>query len=268
MNRPVRALRTRTPRIALLSLALIAASAGLAIAGLFTDPVAERYYELGAQPGGAPGACTIIYYDLCSGWMRTYPEMSPGQRVGVVYDLAAECAGGSGHECTNTANYWYWTSSVNGYGSPNVRITLWNVDENDCLTGSSELENYTHRTIQGWNAIPGLGSTTADRIALVATALSGGWVNILRPVTDFNEKNAAGGPACAGVGVGNGTSYEFRPGGLGNPAHCPPVPYTDALGPVNLLVRSVWNCPTATGVAGPEGAAESSSWSELKRLFR
>ncbi len=237
-------------------------------AGAITEPAVERYNEIGAMTGGAAGACTIIYYNLCSGWMRTYPEVSGGQRLGVVYDLAAECTGESGHECTNVANYWFWKASVNGYGSPNIRIALWNVDENDCLTGTPEPGDQTIHAMQGWNVISGAGSTTADRIALVATALSGGTVNRVYPVTDFNEKNVAGGPACAGVGVGNGTSYEFRPGGFGNPANCPPIPYTDGLGPVNLLVRSVWNCPTATGVAGPQGATESSSWSELKRLFQ
>ena len=159
-------------------------------------------------------------------------------------------------------NYWYWYTAGGSYGMfPNVSYALFTIDEDDCLvTGSAATAVVP---MNGWNVIPGLGSTSEDRIVLVATALG----IIVKPITDNNEKNAIGGPACDGVAVGNGTSYRFRdsPGG---PGLCPPEVLADPLGPVNLLVRSVWNCPTATGVAGPDGSSESSSWSELKRLFQ
>ncbi len=249
-------------RVSLLLAMAVAAGAGFGFAEPIEEPVSARYDDIGAVPGGAAGACTIIYYNLCSGWMRMLPTMGIGNKIGVVYDLASECTGGEEHECENIANYWYWYATGGAYGMfPNVSYSLFTVDENDCLvTGSGATAVVP---MNGWNALPGLGSTTESRIALVATALG----IIVKPITDDNVRNAAGGPACDGVGVGNGTSFRFRdtPGG---PGICPPEVLADGLGPVNLLVRSVWNCPTATGVAGPQGATESSSWSELKRLFQ
>lgn len=225
-----------------------------------TEPVAARYYEIGAMPGGAPGACTIIYYNLCSGWMLGQPDLPISSRIGVVYDLAAECAGGEEHECENVMNYWYWGVMGGGYFGPRVMYALWEVDEDNCFA-FNQGGSVATTPMSGWNAIPGLGPAPGSRVALVASKTSN---FVLRPHTDNNVKNASGGPACAGAGVGNGSSVQY-----GVPVYdCPPTPYTDALGPVNLLVRSVWNCPTATGVAGPQPATESSSWTDLKRLFQ
>ncbi|NNE10016.1 MAG: hypothetical protein HKN20_15755 [Gemmatimonadetes bacterium] len=225
-------------------------------------PTPERDAAIGLEgssplAGGSGEACTIVYYNYCSGWIQLFDGFLQGDKAGVVYDLAEDCNGGEGHNCTNLGNWWYWRYTFNGYCGYGFEVSyqMYDVDANDCLIGAPVGSVASTCPLERWNSVPGMGSTSSDRVALVAT-----WEDGTLPylATDNNVYNASGGPACSGVGVGDGTSYAWLVTGAGL---CPPTLLEDELGPVDIIAISMWNCMSTT-------ATQSSSWSDLKALFQ
>ncbi len=224
-----------------------------------SEPIATRDHI--ASPtlsgGAATAACTIVYYNACSGWAWLFGGFNRGDQIGVVYDLAEDCGMQNGDTWTMDGGFWYWrytTPSRNFFG---VYYDLYNVDGQGCLTGASIGTSAPYDPVERWNFIPSLGSVSSPDVAVTATWTLG---TLPYAATDDNIANAAGGPACAGVGVGTGSSVRYGNTDQGT-VYCPPVPFSDALGPTNLLVVTFWSqeVPTAT---------EASSWSDIKSLFR
>ena len=58
--------------------------------------------------GGATGACSIMYYDLCSGWLWIWNGWELGDQVGVCFDLPNDCGKLPGEHCFLTHFWWYW----------------------------------------------------------------------------------------------------------------------------------------------------------------
>ncbi|MFH1680192.1 MAG: hypothetical protein ABIH26_06040 [Candidatus Eisenbacteria bacterium] len=210
---------------------------------------------------GLTGTCSIVYFNICSGWLWVYGRSADGARmaedeVGVVFDLPADCGKDPSETCANLEFWWYWRYTVPGWGFT-VTYDLWDVDSDRCKVGSS-LGTLPHQDpMERWNHYPGLGATTSDLVAIIVTMDNGAYP---RWVADNNVRNSQAPVACAGW-PGPQVSRSFSFGGqVGQ--FCPPeaAPFLDALGPVQLLMDATFSCG--------ETSIEPVSWGSIKTLFR
>jgi hypothetical protein len=238
----------------LAALAILALAAGATYADIKSVP--RMAIEDAVTPhatGGATGACSIVYYNLCR-WLYLY-GFHQGDEAGVLFDLPLDCGKQAGETCMNTGFWWYWR-----FTAPNrtfIDYSLYGVDAQGCKQGTP-LGTLTHMSpTERWNHYPGLGGPFAfDRVAIIVSY--DGALAMPRVTTDNNVTNMGDPTNCPGYvphTVGHSVFWRYQ----GN-TYCPPVGFADALGPVELIMEASFSCePVAT---------EDESWSGVKRLFR
>lgn len=230
--------------------------AGASLADVIHERIAERDPGL-APPSGQStltGACTVVYYNLCSGWLWLWSGFRESDEIGVIFDLPNSCGKEPGEVCTNTDIWWYWRYTQPGRYGFYISYSMYEVDENGCKVG---LPIGTLNGIdphERWNHMTGLGSATADRVAIVATWDSG---TLPYAATDNNASNANA-AGCGGL-IGTGNSVQFVDGG-GATVYCPPARFTDGLGYIDLVMLARFTCETTD--------TETMSWGEIKSLFQ
>jgi hypothetical protein len=207
--------------------------------------------------GAASGTCSIVYYNLCSGWLWVWSGWEPGDEVGVVFDLPADCGALPNEVCTNTEFWWYWRYTSPGWGYT-ITFNLYRVDEDGCKVGASLA------TIAGYDpsgahypgplVFPEVVDLTG-RVAIAATWDKGTLPHL---ATDNNAKNLAAPVLCPGYSPSPVHSFFY--GGPSAP-YCPPLDFQDSHGPVQILMDASFECHPGTGTA-------ESSWSAVKTLFR
>ena len=204
--------------------------------------------------GGATGFCSIIYYNLCAGWLWTWSGWAEGDELGVYFDLPTDCGKVPGEDCENLGSWWYWRYTQPTYGYE-VHVDLWETDAAGCKTvyvgGSTNID-----PIERWNNFGGFGCVTSDYCALIMTWDKG---TLPRFCSTNNPANIAAPLACAGFVVPAIPGHTFYWGGL-TTQYCPPQYLADGLGPSEGFVDSGFDC------AG--SATENASWGEVKGLFR
>jgi len=203
--------------------------------------------------GGATGFCSIVYYNLCSGWLWVWSGWAPGDEAGVCFDLPTDCGKLPGETCANTGFWWYWRYTAPGYGFT-VSYDLYDLDASCCKVANvGGLANQD--PVERWNYYAGLGTVTTDNAGLVAT-FDVGTLPYLG--TDNNPKNFGAPVACPGYAPDGMHSFYF-----GGPAtqYCPPLYLADGLGNVQILMDAGFDCQGGT-------ATEDASWSGVKSLFR
>jgi hypothetical protein len=192
----------------------------------------------------APEAtCSVIYYDVCSGWIWTWSGYQV--RYAVVFDLPGDCGKEAGQPCTNTGFWWYWRYTNPGYQFP-VSYEMYASDSALCSVGPAigVLENQD--PIEGWNAYQGLGTTMSGFVGIVAISAS--------------FPMAATDAAASNLQVGCSPVPAIVHSVLGFASDCPPAAMEDDAGPCNLLMDATFSCETT--------AAEHASWGAVKSLFR
>ena len=130
---------------------------------------------------------------------------------------------------------------------------MYEVDENNCKVGPpvAEIPIADHST--GWNYIDGLGPVPpSGRVAIVA--YYDGFGLLPYPTTDNNASNQQA--QCGSIPT-ESNSFVFHKDGADL---CPPTPFDDGLGFVNIFVTAEFDCQTT--------AIESESWTGVKSLFR
>ncbi len=237
----------------LFSLALLLSSNVSADINKPSESVRDSGLERPAGSAGA-GSCSIIYYNFCSQWIHIIGGFADEEEAGVIFDLVNDCGKLQGEHCVNTRSFWYWRFTVPTRAF-NVSYKLFEVDANGCKVGPPLGTLANQDPAERWNLLPGLGSTTGDRVVLIGSPDNG---TLPRFATDNNEANAVGGPNCAGIGPGIGSSVFY--GGPLTTLYCPPLEFTDDLGPTNLIVDAKFVCASS--------ATENSSWGDVKSLFR
>jgi hypothetical protein len=133
---------------------------------------------------------------------------------------------------------------------------LFELDAQGCKVGSPLGTLAEQGPTERWNHYAGLGGPiTADRVAIIASFDKGGLPYM---ATDNNVHDLVDPANCPGYvphTLIHSVSWEYE-----NNAYCPPVAYTDASGPVEIIMEASFSCePVAT---------EDESWSGVKRLFR
>jgi hypothetical protein len=204
--------------------------------------------------GGATGFCSIVYYNLCAGWLWTYSGWVAGDEPGVAFDLPTDCGKLPGETCQNTHFWWYWRYTTPGWGYT-ITYDLYNLDANLCKAGASLGTLAAQDPTERWNygVVPGV--ITADWAAIVSKFDKGG---LPRFATDNNNMSYAAPLACPGFVIG--PIHTFFWGGL-TTQYCPPQYFADNYGAVDCLMDAGFDC---TGIIGTQDA----SWSGVKNLFR
>ncbi|MBN1826174.1 MAG: hypothetical protein JW958_07905 [Candidatus Eisenbacteria bacterium] len=205
--------------------------------------------------GGATGFCSIIYYNLCAGWLWTWSGWAPGDEVGVYFDLPADCGKLAGECCENLGSWWYWRYTLPTYGYE-VHVDLWELDASFCKTsyvgGSATID-----PIERWNNFGGLGTVSSDYCGLMMTWVLG---TLPRFASTNNVANIAAPNPCAGFVVPTIPGHTFYWGGAVT-QYCPPQYLADGLGPSEGFIDASFDCQTGI-------ATEPASWGEVKGLFR
>lgn len=208
--------------------------------------------------GAASGSCSIVYYNLCSRWLWVWSDWNQGDEVGVVFDLPADCGALPNEVCTNTEFWWYWRYTTPGWGYT-ITFNLYQVNEEGCKVGASlatipRYDPFGEHGPPGPIVFPEVVDLTG-RVAITATWDKG---TLPRLATDNNAKNLAAPVLCPGYSPSPAHSFFY--GGPSAP-YCPPLPFEDAHGPVQILMDASFECRPVIGTA-------ESSWSAVKTLFR
>ncbi|MBN1826173.1 MAG: hypothetical protein JW958_07900 [Candidatus Eisenbacteria bacterium] len=205
--------------------------------------------------GAATGFCSIIYYNLCAGWLWTWTGWGPGDEVGVYFDLPVDCGKLAGEGCDNLGSWWYWRYTLPTY-EYYVVVDLWELDATYCKTsyvgGAAPID-----PLERWNHYDGLGCVDADYVALIMTWVKG---TLPRFCSTNNVANIAAPNPCAGFVVPTVPGHTFYWGGPVT-QYCPPQYLADGLGPSEGFVDASFDCQ-------PGIATENTSWGAVKDLFR
>ena len=200
--------------------------------------------------GGATGVCSIIYFNVCSGWFWLFSGWDEGDMAGVVFDLPNDCGALPGEPITNWGFWWYWRYTMPGRGFT-VSYELHEIDAQNCLMSIAGSHAYQD-PVERWNYSYGLGTVTSTNAALVARWDFGTFPYLC---TEHNTSNTDAPVACPGFVPGVGHSYIW---GNVDSTYCPPY-HISHDNYVDILMD-----------AGFEGwySTENATWGGVKSLFR
>ncbi|MFH1679165.1 MAG: hypothetical protein ABIH26_00820 [Candidatus Eisenbacteria bacterium] len=239
---------------------LFAVLAGAALADVPFDRWAEREAIVPhGRVDGATGTCSIVYYNICSGWYWRYSpfrgdERIAGDHAGVVFDLPNDCAKEPGAECVHLGFWWYWRYTTPGWGYT-LSYYLWPVDEDFCMVGEPIGSLLCQDPTERWNHYPGLGTTNADMVAVISVFDKGG---LPHWCLDNNYRNSQAPIACDGWPGPLGVHSVYW--GNYDTMYCPPYFFADPVGPIQFIMDATFSC---------EGTPiEPASWGTIKSLFR
>ena len=71
--------------------------------------------------------CSVSYYNACTGWVWTWSDWQPGDRVGMVFD---PCCDGDAAVTLAATNFWVW-QAIPGWGYSGI-ATIHTADEQGC----------------------------------------------------------------------------------------------------------------------------------------
>jgi hypothetical protein len=202
----------------------------------------------------AATTCSLVYYNLCFGWVWTWSGWTPNERYGVSFDTC--CPGG-----TNLvqAFLYYWSPAPSGYGFTGS-VDVWAADANECPTGPA-LHSQPHLPAQGWNSISfgPSGAAVPDGFVLTYTVGDAPWTDPHALATDFPASGAAGEPAACGTCYPTTRSVRSFYYGTSTSPLCPGIPFFDGTCDVEFL----WDARVACAIS-----VEADSWGKIKAVYR
>lgn len=231
----------------------------LAAAALFAGvPAASPALERAARP--APDApdrwtrgntCTVAYYNVCTGWIWTWTNWAPGDRVGVTFPT--HCAGESG---SLVANWIYVPQGAPpGYGFTGS-IDVYATDASGCPVGSPRASQ-PFLPVTGWNAF-GWYLYDVGRFA-VAVELGPAPGSPVGLASDHPAVSPNGPAACGTCYPVTRVTRSFHWGQAASPL-CPGSPLFDGFCNAELLLD--------VSLVGGVFPVEPASWGRLKSLYR
>ncbi|MBZ0267098.1 hypothetical protein K8I85_03000 [bacterium] len=249
-----RAVRGGIPRsgATLLALALFvgAGSASPAMA-LQKTPLAveDEDPELGAWFAGA--TCTVLYHNLCTGWIWSWDAWSPEDRLGVVFDPCCPSA------TLQTTTFRALEGAPSGYGFTGT-IEVGPADTQGCPASPSASRPFLPEA--GWNGLS-WDVPVSGAIALVVT-LGPGSFNPSAFASDHPAAGPTGPQACGNCFPSSRTGRSFYFGKASSPL-CPGIVLFDGTCDAEFLAVASFACPVSVGET-----MESGSWAEIKALYR
>jgi hypothetical protein len=239
----------------LLLVALLALAVGTAFADVPNAPRTAIDEAIAPHAtGGATGTCSIAYYNLCR-WLWVYSGFTPGDQVGVLFDLPLDCGKLPGEVCENTTFWWYWRYTTPNYGY-SLTYNLYNLDANNCPVGAPLGTLAGMDPTERWNHYAGLGGGITSNITTIQAMFDKG--GLPRMATDNNQSDLGDPTNCPGYvphTVIHSVTWKYGP-----TVYCPPAYFADALGPVEIIMDAEFNCAAT--------ATQNESWTGVKSLFR
>ncbi len=219
-----------------------------------TAPALERLPRAApdAHDGWSRGStCTVAYYNFCTGWIWTWTNWAPGDRVGTWFP--SHCAGVGG----TIASSWLYVpqAAPPGYGFTGT-FGVHSTDALGCPIGTP-LATQTFLPVSGWNLFEWY-VLTWNRFALVVEfgAAPGSPIGL---ASDHPAVSPVGGAACGTCYPLSRVTHSYHWGTETAPL-CPGVPIFDGFCNAELLLD--------VEVLPPPYAVEPATWGRLKSLYR
>jgi hypothetical protein len=221
---------------------LVFASSGLAL----EKTAVQANLDRGDWNAGT-SSCSIVYYNICTGWVWVWSGWAANSVLGTVYDTCCDPANESTYV---TGTYFYYaTGAPPGYGFTGT-VSLEGVDGNDCPTGA--IASQPVLPVSGWNFFV-WGNDVPNRFAQVHVLADE--FNFGTPVNIYSD----GAQACGICFPTTRTTSSYTWGTTGSPL-CPGFNLNDGACNVEWLAPAQVVCNTI--------AVEDDSWGSIKNLYR
>jgi hypothetical protein len=204
---------------------------------------------------GGSTACSIRYYNTCTGWVWVWSGFAPEDRVGV--NVQTCCPPGTATGVVS-AEIFVATSAPSGYGFTGT-IDLWAADENGCPTGPS-LASQPMLPTELWS-VPDFSSSPVpvpDNFVITYTFGPGPLADPTGLGTDHPAAGPTGPAACGTCFPNSRTIHSFSYGNASTPA-CPGSVFNDGICDAELMWEINLVCTTSV---------EQNSWGQIKGLYR
>jgi hypothetical protein len=206
--------------------------------------------------GGATGFCSIVYYNLCAGWLWIWSGWGMNDMPGVCFDLPADCNKLPGEDCVMTHFWWYWRYTQPTYGFT-ITYDMFCGDPNCCKIHPALCTIGPVDPVERWNFHDECAAVCFDCDYIVLTATFN--LGTLPYYCTTNNNKAYQAPnACPGYTVAPQHSWYY---GTVTTQYCPPYDlFNDGWGASNTLMDAGFDC-------GGVGSQEA-SWGQIKELFK
>lgn len=201
-----------------------------------------------AHDGWSRGStCTIAYYNICTGWIWTWSNWAPGDRVGTAFP--SPCG-------ISLVSQWLYVPepAPSGYGFTGS-IGAYSIDANQCPV-ASPVESQPFLPVAGWNVFEWQAQTWSRFAMVVEVGPVPG--TPLGLASDHPAPTPVGGAACGNCYPDTRVTHSFHWGTSASPL-CPGVPLFDGFCNAELLLDV-----DMTAVF----AVEPVTWGRLKSLYR
>lgn len=203
---------------------------------------------------GGPTTCIISYYNTCTGWVWVWSGFADGDRVGVNFSNC--CGGGFTGQLIETTIF-VATSAPSGYGFTGS-LDVFAADGNGCPTGPS-LGTQSFLPTSLWHIVDYSSAPISLPDSFVMTYTTAGTNNPASIGSDHPATGPTGPQSCGTCFQANRVNHSYAFGTAASPL-CPGSTFNDGVCDAQLMWDVKTNCvPTAV---------ESSSWGQLKNLYR
>jgi len=234
-----------------LTVIVLAASLMLATSGLALEKTAVRMDDMGRPDDWNAGtsACTVQYYNFCTGWIWIWSGWSPNDVLGTCFENC--CAGGG---AVGTSWVYAGSGAPSGYGYTGT-IGLYDADAN-CCPGAALAET-PFLPLSGWNGFAWGVSVTGDFVVAAAVGPASG--NPASFGTDHPAAGPTGPQACGACYPTTRVARSAYYGSFATPL-CPGSPFNDGVCDAELLMDVDMVCEPVS--------VEDSSFGKVKGLYR
>ncbi|MCA9750605.1 MAG: hypothetical protein KC591_00305 [Gemmatimonadetes bacterium] len=207
------------------------------------------------QDGWRGGAttCSVVYYNICTGWIWIWSGWSPGDQFGVSFDSC--CAQNT--TALNDMFALFTTGAPSGYGFTG-NFHVYDADLNGCPTGAP-VATQAHLPASGWNQVSWSGTVVPDASFAIVYENSDATIpNPMAIATDHPAVGPTGPAACGTCFPSNRENRSFYYGTAASPL-CPGSALNDGVCDAQLVIDVGLSCTTSV---------DSQTWGTIKNLYR
>jgi len=225
---------------------------GVAGPGAALERAAQRAPEDREAAWSRGGTCSVIYYNICTGWIWSWSNWAPGSRLGVAFDV---CGGHPGEAASLVVGWMYVTRvAPPGYGFT-ATVSVHTLDAEGCPLPDGG-PSQPLLPSPGWNGMA-WGANVPTSFAVVLTTGPGAG----SPLAFASDHPAIGpsGPFACGNCYPAGRTTRSLWWGTAEEPRCPGLPLFDGTCDAELLwdVQVAFVTPT-----------QVSTWGGIKSLYR
>jgi hypothetical protein len=229
---------------------VLSAVLALATSGFALERVSQRVSDDARADGWtAQGTCSVIYYNICTGWIWLW-SFNLGSSFGICVDSCC----GPGEASSLVASWQYFTTAgPSGYGFTGT-VDVVAADANCCPVGAP-IATQNLLPVAGWNGLAWGVNVPNKFILTFGTAVV---PNYAPAITDHPLAGPTGPAACGTCYPTTRTNHSFIYT-YGPYSFCPGSTFFDGLCDSQLF----WDVQLSCVVS-----VEESSWGSIKNLYR